>query len=362
MGLAKYLTAAKTLSAMAERVAAKQPGEVPACRLMGNSGKWSVLLPVLLCAVLAACGRSERRVTLGETGPHTVAVVNNERIGYDEFQRAYGRFLTRWENLLLPEGDQKREIRELVVQQLVQDKLLDQEARRRGISLSEQDVRERVQELVAPLDLSDLRQSTSAGQTTLQEWMRAYERRMVHQKLIQQEVVDKLRVSQKDERDYYAKNARRLFVRPEQVKVRHLCVASRDVYDRIAKALAAGEDFVQLIRRYSATPDRDTDGNLGYVQRGTLPQPLEQAIFENRRVGAMSTSRTRPIQTEMGFHIVRVEGYMAEGIKSFEEAEPEIRRLLVQEREPEAYQAWLDQLKSGASITVDTSLLNAEAG
>ena len=266
--------------------------------MMGMVRAWSGILPVLLCAALAGCVRSERRITSGETGPHTIAVVNSERISYDEFQRAYGRFLTRWENLLLPEGTQKREIRELVVQQLVQDKLLDQEARRRGIRLSEQDVRARVQELVAPLDLSDLRQSATAGQTTLQEWMQAYERRLVHQKLIQQEVVDKLRVSQKEERDYYAKNARRLFTRSEEVKVRHLCVASRDVYDRIAKALAAGEDFVQLIRRYSVTPDRDADGDLGYVQRGMLPLPLEQAIFENRRVGTMSTSRTRPIQTE----------------------------------------------------------------
>ncbi len=329
-------------------------------RVSPNSRTFSVIFSVLLCATLASCVRSERRIVSEETGPHTVAVVNNERIGYDEFQRAYGRFLTRWENLLLPEGGQKREIRDLVVEQLIQDKLLDQEARRRGIGVSEQEVQTRVQELVAPLDLSELRQSASAGQSTLQEWMQAYQRRLVHQKLIQQEVLDKLRVTPKEERDYYAKNTRR-FYRPEQVKVRHLCVAGRDIYDRIVKALAGGEDIVQLIRRYSVTPDRAADGDLGYVQRGMLPLPLEQAIFENKRVGATSTSRTRPIQTEMGFHIVRIEGYRPEGIESFDEAEPEIRRILVQEREPEAYRRWLDQLKSDASITVDSAALNAEA-
>ena len=321
----------------------------------------SVCLGVLLCAALASCVRSERRIVEQEPGPHTVAIVNNERIGYDEFQRAYGRFLTRWENLLLPEGGQKREIRELVIEQLIQDKLLDQEARRRGISMSEQEVQGRVQEAVAPLDLSDLRQSASAGQTTLQEWMQAYRVRLVRQKLIQQEVLDKLRVTQKEERDYYAKNTRR-FSRPERVKVRQLCVPSRDIYDRIVKALADGEDFVQLIRRYSVTPDRAQDGDLGYVQRGMLPLPLEQAIFDNKRMGAMSTSRSRPIQTEMGFHIVRIEGYEPEGTESFEEAEPEIQRILVQEREPEAYRRWLDRLKSEASITVDSAVLNAQAG
>jgi parvulin-like peptidyl-prolyl isomerase len=325
-------------------------------------GAWA--LPVCLLALLAlasACQRSERRIAPEESAPHTVAVVNNERIGYEDFQRAYGQFLTHWENLVLPETGQKRDIRELVVRLLVQDKLLDQEARRRGIRLTDQDVRTRVQELVAPLDVSDLRQTASTGQDTLQEWMQAYERRLIHMKLIQQEVIDKIRITPKEVRDYYTRNPRRFF-RPEQIKVRHLCVASRDVYDRVVKALDSGEDFIQLLRRYSITPDRRADGDLGFVQKGMLPGPLEQAVFENKRVGTVSASRTRPVQSEMGFHIFRIEGYRPEGIKPFDEAEPEIRQILVQEREDEAYRRWLDQLRSNASITIDTSLLNAEAG
>jgi peptidyl-prolyl cis-trans isomerase C len=104
------------------------------------------------------------------------------------------------------------------------------------------------------------------------------------------------------------------------------------------------------------------DGDLGYVQKGMLPAPLEQAVFEGKRVGTLSTARGRPVQSEMGFHVFRIEGYRPEGLKSFDEAEPEIRQILVQERESDAYRRWLDQLRSNASITIDTSLLNAEAG
>lgn len=316
----------------------------------------------LACALaLASCQRSERRISPEQTAPHTVAVVNNERISYDDYQRAYGQFLTHWETLILPEAGQKRDIRDLVVQELVQDKLLDQEARRRGIRLNDQDVRERVQALVAPLDLSDLRQTASAAQGTLQDWMQAYERRLIHEKLIQQEVVDKMRITESDLRAFYKGNPRR-FYRPEQVKVRQLCVASRDIYDRVVKALADGEDFVRLIRRYSITPDRQADGDLGYVQKAMLPAPLEQAVFDAKRSTAISASRTRPVQSEMGFHVFRVEGYRPEGIRSFEDAEPDIRQILVQEREAEAYRRWLEQLRANASITIDTALISAEAG
>jgi parvulin-like peptidyl-prolyl isomerase len=321
----------------------------------------SALLLALLLAAVAACRPNERRIAVQQTAPNTVAIVNNERIGYDEFQRAYGQFLAHWESLILAEAGQKREIRQLVVQQLVQDKLLDQEARRRGIRVSDQDVRARVQELVAPLDLSDLRQSAGTVRETVQDWLHAYERRLVHEKLVQQEVIGKLRFTPKEVRDYYNRSPRR-FQRLEQIRVRHLCVSSRDTYDRVVKALAAGEEFVQLIRRYSITPDRATDGDLGFVQRGMLPQPLEQAVFESKRVGTMSSSRARPVQTEMGFHVFRIEAYRPEGLRSFEEAEPDVRQQLVQEREQEAYQRWLEQLQSNASITIDTTLLNAEAG
>jgi parvulin-like peptidyl-prolyl isomerase len=319
------------------------------------------MIVLALAGGMSGCGRSERSIAPNEAAPHTVAIVNNERIGYDEYQHAYGQFLAEWENLLTPEAGQKGAIRELVVQKLVQDKLLDQEAQRRGIRLSERDVQVRIQDLIAPMDLSDLRQSANSGPDTIQEWTQSYEQRLVRQKLIQQEVIDKLRVTQKDEREYYTKNLRQ-FYRPEQIRVRHLCVSSRDVYDRVVKALAGGEDFVQLIRRYSITPDRAADGDLGFIQRGMLPAALEAAIFENKRVGSMSMSSKKPVQTEMGFHIVRIEGYKPEGIMSFDEAEPSVRQILIHDREPEAYQRWLDQLRSNASITIDTSLLSAEAG
>jgi len=337
-----------------KKVRATQGGATSARALLGGC----VLAALLLAG---ACQRSERHIAPEESAPHTVAVVNNERIGYEEFQRAYGQFLAHWESFVLPETGQKREIRELVVQALVQDKLLDQEARRRGIRLTDQDVRARVQELVAPLDVSDLRQTASTGEGTLQDWMQAYERRLIHMKLVQQEVIDKIRIAPKELHDYYTRNPRR-FTRPEQIKVRQLCVASRDVYDRVAKGLENGEDFIQLVRRYSITPDRQADGDLGYVQKGTLPMPLEQAVFESKRVGSVSASRGHPVQSEMGFHIFRIEGYRPGGNKPFEEAEPEIRQILVQEREADAYRRWLDQLRSNASITVDTALLNGEAG
>jgi parvulin-like peptidyl-prolyl isomerase len=243
---------------------------------------------------------------------------------------------------------------------MMDDRLLDQEARRRSILVSDEELDARLQDLIAPMDRNELRQSAVAARTTLQQWLRAYQRRLVHQKLVRQEVIDKVRLSPAEMRDFYNR-APRKFQRPEQVKVRHLAVGSRDLFDRVMKAIERNEDFVQLVKRYSITPDRANDGELGYVQRGTLPPELERAVFESRRVGAISSPR-KPVQTQIGFHIFRVEGYRAEGLRTFEEAQADIRAEMVLERQTEAYRRWLEGLRKAATIVIDHKLLTAEAG
>ncbi len=307
----------------------------------------------------AGCQRSERAIS-ADSSVHAIAAVNNERIPFEEFQNAYQLFLTRWDAFIQNDAAKKPEIKERVLRQMIDEKLLDQEARRRGIQVSDEELNARVQETIAPLDQNDLRQTALSARTTIQQWMRAYKRRLVHQKLIQQEVIGKVQVTGKDLRDYYSRYPRKFF-RAEEVKVRHICVGSRDLYDKVMKSIERNEDFVQLVKKYSITPDRANDGELGYVQRGTLPPELEQAIFELKRVGAVSSPR-KPVQSQIGFHIFRVEGYRPEGAKAFEEAAPEIRAALVNDREPEAYRRWLEGLHKSATITVDQKLLTAEAG
>lgn len=307
---------------------------------------------------LIGCQRSERAVLSG-TSAHAIAVVNNEQIELEEFQTAYQLFLTRWDAFLQNDAAKKQQLKELLLQEMIDGKLLDQEARRRGIQVSDEELNARVQDLIAPMDLSVLRQASGA-RLSAQQWMREYQRRLVHQKLIRQEVIDKVRVTQKEMRDLYNRNPRR-FTRPEQIKVRHICVGSRDLYDRVMKAIERGEDFVALVKKYSITPDRANDGELGYIQRGMLPPEMETAVFELKRVGAISSPR-KPVQTQMGFHIFRVEGYRPESLRTYEEAEPELRALLVSEREPEAYRRWLETLRRNATITLDHKLLAAETG
>ncbi len=319
-------------------------------------------MAVLLLALLplTACHSSERRVEGEMAALNAVAVVNNDRISYDEFQRTYQAFLTHWSAFPLEEPQRKQELRELVLKQMIQERLLDQEARRQGITISDAEVRTQIQALVSPMEATDVRQSAERAQRTFQDWVREYQQRLVHQKLVQQEVLDKINIPPREVRDYYDKHLKQFF-RPEQVHVRHIAVSNKDQYDRVIKALARGEDFLQMVRRYSITPDKQNDGDLGFISRGMLPPQLEQAIFEQRRVGAI-TSTSRPVQSDLGYHIFRIEGTRPAGTRSFEDAQADVREILVQQRQPDVYRRWLEKLNDNATITIDSVLLNSENG
>jgi peptidyl-prolyl cis-trans isomerase C len=317
------------------------------------------LLTVLGLGLLAGCQSSQRRATGDEALARAIAVVNNEKILYEDFQNQYQLFLTRWDAFIQNDPEKKQEIKELLLQRAINDKLIDQEARRKGIDMDDSELSKRSVALLTSADDADASVAESVvSPDTLAQWTREMRRRMVHEKVVQQEVLDKIRITPAEMRAYYDKH-RTEFYRPERVKVRHIAVGSRSLYNRVMGLLAKSHDFVALVHQYSITPDRMNDGELGPVERGVLPPEFDKAIFKMTRIGS-TTPANDPVQTEMGYHIFQLEAREPAGQLSFRDALPEIRERLLREKEPEAYQRWLADLRQKSTILIDDALLNAE--
>lgn len=317
-----------------------------------------VLLAVLLGVLLGGCNDSMRQDEAQASLTRAIAVVNNEKILYDQFMDDYQRFLTHWDRFILNDPGKKQEIKELLLRRKILEKLLNQEARRKGIEVSEEEALQWAMGVLSSPGEEEGRSEAMLGRPGMGEWKREIRRRLVHLRLVRQEVTDKIVLSSNEMRKYYAKH-RQLFVRPERVRVRHIAVGSRRLYNRVMRRLRARTDFVKLVRKYSITPDRFADGDLGYVQRGVLPKEFDKAIFKMRIVGSISP-RPRPVKTKMGFHIFRLEGREPEGLVSYRKALPEIRKRMIEENQPEAYNQWLARLQERATIRIDDSLLTAQ--
>ena len=319
----------------------------------------ALALVLATALVLGACQKSQRRRTADEALARAIAVVNNEKILYEDFLNQYQLFLTKWDRFIQNNADKKQEIKELLLHRSIEDKLIDQEARRKGIDVDDAELSRRTVDLFATPEDKDASSAEAVlPAESLAEWSRQLRKRMVHEKVIQQEVLDKIRITPAEMRAYYDKH-KDAFYRPERVKVRHIAVGSRSLYNRVMDLLRRNRDFVDLVHQYSITPDRFNDGELGYVERGVLPEEFDAAIFKMTRIGSI-TPAGDPVQTQMGYHIFRLEGREPEGQLGFREALPEIRQRLLHEKEAEAYQLWLENLKQKSTIVIDSDLLNAE--
>ena len=215
-------------------------------------------------------------------------------------------FLTKWDRITKKDPRKKNEIKKLLLTRKIEEKLLDQEARRRGITVDHAELSLRLNRLMLvpdPLDvgMEDWRQSIEQA-----DWNRKFKNRLIHEKLVQREVLDKIRPTRAEIRAYYNRN-RNSFHREEMVSVRHIAVGTRSIYNRVRRSLRRKGNFIELVRKYSTTPDKAADGLLGWVTRGILPKEFDDVIFKISTIGGISPRR-KPVQTQMGFHIFRLEG------------------------------------------------------
>lgn len=86
--------------------------------------------------------------------------------------------------------------------------------------------------------------------------------------------------------------------------------------------------FGELAKQYSQDPGSAANGgDLGYFGRGTMPKPFEDAAF-GMKAGEISA----PVETQYGFHIIRLAGIKGGQGRSFEEARSQIESELKRQR------------------------------
>ncbi|MGB3424143.1 MAG: SurA N-terminal domain-containing protein [Castellaniella sp.] len=145
-------------------------------------------------------------------------------------------------------------------------------------------------------------------------------------------------------KDYYEQNKTR-YVVPARVSVSHILIklpsgASDDVAKTalskaegiVTRARAEPTEFAELARKESQDAGTARDGGrLGWIQRGTLPLPMEQAVFALKQ-GEISD----PVKGPDGYHIFMADQVQPEQGESFEQArakvEDEVRRQLAADR------------------------------
>ena len=139
----------------------------------------------------------------------------------------------------------------------------------------------------------------------------------------------------------------------EELHARHILLASEEDAQGVIIELNAGRDFEDVAREKSTGPSGPSGGDLGYFGRGRMVKEFEDAVF-GLEVGQVST----PVQTQFGWHIIKLEERRQSAPPAFEQVAGQLRQQLLIEE----FENSVNVLKEAAEIQIiDPELAEAFA-
>ncbi len=129
-------------------------------------------------------------------------------------------------------------------------------------------------------------------------------------------------------------------MKPQQeIHARHILVATEDEAKKVKQRLENGEDFATVAKEVSKDAGAE-GGDLGFFTRGQMLKPFEDAAFA-LEVGQISD----PVQTQFGWHIIKVEEKRDQPLPTFDQVKDAITAQLVQQKAQEVVTGLRDAAK-----------------
>jgi len=251
------------------------------------------------------------------------------------------------------------ELRETIIKQAVETKLILQVAKVNGITADDKAVDKRIEAVKKRFPSEDefLRALSAKGLT-----FREYREQVVEQVLVQDTIMRVLgpEISvQNDEIEEYYRTHMDEFEAEPRVKLAQIFLTVprdgspeeieqvRQKTEQLSVLIEDGMDFAELAEKYSEGPYSEKGGLVGVIGPEEILPDLEKTAF------GLQTGEVSPvIKTAYGFHILKaLEATPARKIE-FEEARPLIEERIQEKKRSENYDEWIERLKEDSYIDI----------
>ena len=244
----------------------------------------AILLAVFLVTGLAGCGS---KVPAG-----TVATVNGVAISQEELDANFNQFMQMYEAYGVDTSDETLQInlRNSLLESLIVQELIVQEAENREITVSDEDVNAYIQRVKESYGDAD------AYVKVLEE--NGYTEASYAEAVREQMVIELFRDD--------------LVNHPEVVdvaKARHILVATEEEALDVIAQLDKGADFAALAQDISTDMGSAVDGgDLGYFAlNGDTTSKMVTEFSDAVRAQEIGVHSSAPVQSQFGYHIILVE-------------------------------------------------------
>ena len=287
-----------------------------------------------------------------------VAAVNSVIISKGEFDRELDYFVRR----AAPGGKQipdfqMAQMKNQVLESLIDRELLLQESKKKGIQVKSEAVSDQLNNIQQRYPNKDeFKKLLNDMGLTESDLQAQIERGMAIQKLIDEEVADKIKISDEETKSYYDANPQ-LFQQPEQVKASHILIKvdanatdaqkaeARKKIKEVQQKVQKGEDFATLAKTYSEGPSGPRGGDLGYFRRDQMVKPFEAAAF------SLKLNETSDIvETRFGYHLIKVVGKKPAKKMTYAEVKDRLSDQRKKQKMASETKVYIENIRKGAKI------------
>jgi len=174
--------------------------------------------------------------------------------------------------------------------------------------------------------------------------------------LIEEKTQSDVTVKEDEIAQFYSENPQ-YFEQPEQIQASHILiivkeeatdadkVAAKTKIKDIQKRVTNGLDFAEAAKTYSDGPSGPKGGDLGFFGKGQMVPTFEAAAY------ALAINEVSDIvETQFGYHLIKLVGRKEAGTVSIDEVHDEISSFLKQSKGDKAVEAYIESLKTSAEI------------
>jgi parvulin-like peptidyl-prolyl isomerase len=283
------------------------------------------------------------------------------------------------------EGKQKIEqLKEGIISELIDRALIEAEAVRRGLTIPEERLAAAYHKRVSEMGGEEPYRAYLKEAGVTDDDFRQIVRQEIYGELLRKEFEKAIKVSEPEARDFYNREKANpkfeaVFVEPEQVRASHILIGGRRsviaselraagisdparleraINEEIGKRRSrasqilskakAGADFARLARESSEDAGtRDRGGDLGLFTRNTHTARFDDAAF-SMKAGQVSDI----VETDYGFHIIKVSERRARRTRDFAEVRAAIEQELTAKRLAGDLTRWLEERRRAADIRI----------
>jgi peptidyl-prolyl cis-trans isomerase C len=266
----------------------------------------------------------------------------------------------------------EKQLREQAIEQTIRRHLLDEKVKEANIVITDEEVMSMIEEIATsqkePLTIEEFKKKMAEYGQSFEEVKMEIREGLARNKFMEGQWAGKINVTEEDAQKYYQENPRQ-FETPEQVRASHILIKpeftdpnvdpnvdpnedkakarakAREKAGNLLKQIKDGADFAELAKSHSTCPSAPQGGDLGFFPRGETTPAFEKTAFE-LEIGKISEI----VETDYGYHIIKVTDHKDASTTSFDQAKNDIIKQLTQKKRSEIAEDYIESLTVSANI------------